>query len=85
MRQIEPLIPQIQPAAQQAARQIQNDSADQQLVQDYPELNEPIIIMPRYVENGSNNSRGNRNNNSQHQYGEGYSGGNGNGPLIYNP
>ena len=83
LRQIEPQIPQIQHAAQQAAQQIQNDPAVQQFVQDYPELNEPIIIMPRSVGNG-NNSRGSRNN-RQHQYGDGYSGGNGNGPLIYNP
>ena len=87
-KQVEPQIPQIQQAAQQAAQQIQNDPAVQQIVQDYPELNEPIIIMPRSVGNGNYSSGGSRNgnrNNRQHQYGDGYSGGNGNGPLIYNP
>ena len=86
VKQIEPMMPQIQQQAQQAARQIQNDPAIQQLVQDNPQLNEPIIILPRSVRagnTGSGSSSGRRR--SQHAYGDGYSGGNGQGPLIYNP
>ena len=75
-QQVEPMIPQIRQAAQQAV----NDPAVQQIVQENPQLNEPIIITPRSVRAGNASSGGNRNS-----YGAGYSGGNGNGPLIYNP
>jgi hypothetical protein len=36
--------------------------------------------MPRSVSNGNRNS-----GRQQNSYGAGYTGGNGNGPLIYNP
>jgi Ni,Fe-hydrogenase III large subunit len=79
-RRIEPAAPQIRQQAQQAAQQALNDPAVQQIVQDNPQLNEPIIIMPRSVGNGNRNS-----GRQQNSYGAGYTGGNGNGPLIYNP
>jgi hypothetical protein len=84
-RQIEPMMPQIRQQAQEAARQIQNDPAVQQLVQDNPQLNEPIIIMPRSVRAGNTGSGSSSGRRGQHRYGAGYSGGNGQGPLIYNP
>ena len=74
------MIPQIQQAAQQAM----NDPALQQLLQDYPQLNEPIIIPPRSVRAG-NASQGRGQSRSRNSYGAGYTGGNGIGPLIYNP
>ena len=77
-QQAEPMIPQIQQAAQQAL----NDPAVQQIVQENPQLNEPIIITPRSVRAGNASSGSSRSRNS---YGAGYSGGNGDGPLIYNP
>jgi hypothetical protein len=49
-------------------------------------LNEPIIITPRSVSAGNNNSKSKRRSQSQWTYGvPGMTGGNGNGPLIYNP
>ena len=77
-QQAEPMIPQVQQAAQQAL----NDPAVQQIVQENPQLNEPIIITPRSVRAGNASSGSSRSRNS---YGAGYSGGNGDGPLIYNP
>ena len=82
-RAIEPQIPQIRQQAQQMAQEIQENPAVQQVVQENPALNEPIIITPRSVRAG--NSGGGTRNRGQHQYGAGYSGGNGDGPLIYNP
>ena len=81
-QQVEPMIPQIQQAAQQAAQQVKNDPAVQQIIQENPQMDEPIIITPRSVRAG-NASSGARQPRSS--YGAGYSGGNGNGPLIYNP
>ena len=76
---------------QQMARQLQGPVTQQveQAVQQLPQpmqekLNEPIIILPRSV-NAGNGSRTTRSN-SNSTYGiPGMSGGNGNGPLIYNP
>ena len=75
-QQVESMAPQIKQAAQQAV----NAPAVQQIVQENPQLNEPIVITPRSVRAGNASSGSNRNN-----YGAGYSGGNGSGPLIYNP
>jgi len=72
--------PQSLPQSQEAAQLVQNDPAVQQAVQDNPASNEPIIITPRSVRAGNPKSAG-----KKHEYGTGYSGGNGNGPLIYNP
>ena len=84
---------------QEMARQLQEPVTQQveQAVQQLPEpmqetLNEPIIITPRSVNAG--NVNGNRNGSrsrstrrsSDWTYGiPGMTGGNGNGPLIYNP
>jgi len=86
-KQIEPMIPQIRQQAQQAVQQIQNDPAFQQIVQSNPQQNDPIVIMPRSVQGGNNpgSSSGRRRSSNSHAYGDGYSGGNGQGPLIYNP
>ena len=75
---------------QEMARQLQGPVTQQveQAVQELPQpvqetLNEPIIITPRSVSAG-NNSKSKRR--SQWTYGvPGMTGGNGNGPLIYNP
>jgi uncharacterized spore protein YtfJ len=83
VQQVEPVIPQIRQTAQQAAQQVRNDPAVQQIVQENPQLNQQIVITPRSVRAGNASSGGSRN--QQHQYGAGYSGGNGDGPLIYNP
>ena len=75
---------------QQMARQLQGpvtpqvEQAVQQLPQPMQEkLNEPIIILPRSV-NAGNGSRTTRSNSNTYGI-PGMSGGNGNGPLIYNP
>ena len=76
---------------QQMARQLQGPVTQQveQAVQQLPQpiqekLNEPIVILPRSV-NAGNGSRTTRSN-ANSTYGiPGMSGGNGNGPLIYNP
>ena len=85
-KQAEPLIPQVRQTAQQiapqvrqAAQQLQNDPSVQQIVQENPQLNEPIIIMPSSVRSVKASSG------RSNSYGAGYSGGNGSGPLIYNP
>ena len=79
---------------QEMARQLQGpvtqqvEEAVQQLPQPMQEaLNEPIIIMPRSVNAGnSNSSKSKRRSKSQWTYGvPGMTGGEGNGPLIYNP
>ena len=75
---------------QEMARQLQGPVTQQieQAVQKLPQpvqetLTEPIIITPRSVSAG-NNSKSKRR--SQWTYGvPGMTGGNGNGPLIYNP
>ena len=81
-RQVEPMIPQIRQAAQQAVQQGQDAAA-----LNAPEQNEPIVITPRSVRagNASNSNGSGRRNNNRSSYGAGYSGGNGQGPLIYNP
>ena len=77
---------------QEMPRQLQEpvtqqiEQAVQQLPQPVPEtLNEPIIIAPQSVNTGnSNNSKSKRR--SKWTYGiPGMTGGDGNGPLIYNP
>ena len=83
VQQVEPMIPQIRQTAQQAVQQVQKDPAVQQIVQENPQQNQPIVITPRSVRAGNTSSGGT--SRQQHQYGAGYSGGNGNGPLIYNP
>ena len=78
---------------QEMARQLQGPVTQQieQAVQELPQpmqeaLNEPIIITPRSVSAGNNNSKSKRRSQSQWTYGvPGMTGGNGNGPLIYNP
>ena len=81
---------------QQMARQLQGPVTQQveQAVQELPQpmqeaLNEPIIITPRSVSagnNGNGNSKSKRRSKSQWTYGiQGMTGGDGNGPLIYNP
>ena len=84
-REIEPMIPQIQQQAAQAAKQIQGQggaAAAPQIVQDAPQSQNPIVIMPRSVRAGNT---GNGRRSGGHALGAGYSGGNGQGPLIYNP
>ena len=79
---------------QEMARQLQGpvtqqvEEAVQQLPQPMQEaLNEPIIITPQSVNAGnSNSSKSKRRSKSKWTYGvPGMTGGNGNGPLIYNP
>ena len=76
------------------ARQLQGPVTQQveQAVQQLPQqmqdaLNEPIIITPQSVNSGnSNGSKSKRRSKSKWTYGvPGMTGGNGNGPLIYNP
>ena len=80
--QVEPVLP--PPIPQQTVQQGPSAPASDGplIVQDEPAQSEPIIITPRTVRAGNVQSGGNR---GQHEYGAGYSGGNGNGPLIYNP
>ena len=79
---------------QEMARQLQGPVTQQveQAVQQLPQpmqemLNEPIIIMPQSVNAGnSNGSKSKRRSKSKWTYGvPGMTGGEGNGPLIYNP
>ena len=79
---------------QEMARQLQGPVTQQveQTVQQLPQpiqemLNEPIIITPQSVNSGnSNGSKSKRRSKSQWTYGvPGMTGGNGDGPLIYNP
>ena len=81
---------------QEMARQLQGPVTQQveQAVQQLPQpmqeaLNEPIIITPQSVNAGNSNSNGSkskRRSRSKWTYGvPGMTGGNGNGPLIYNP
>ena len=79
---------------QEMARQLQGpvtqqiEEAVQQLPQPMQEaLNEPIIITPQSVNAGnSNSSKSKRRSKSKWTYGvPGMTGGEGNGPLIYNP
>ena len=78
---------------QEMAHQLQGPVTQQveQAVQQLPQpmqeaLNEPIIITPRSVSAGNNNSKSKRRSKSKWTYGvPGMTGGNGNGPLIYNP
>ena len=78
---------------QQMARQLQGPVTQQveQAVQQLPQpmqeqLNEPIIILPRSVNAGNGSGSRTTRSNSNSTYGiPGMSGGNGNGPLIYNP
>ena len=81
------------PSAEQIrdmARQLQGPVTQQveQAVQQLPQpmqekLNEPIVILPRSV-NAGNGSRTSRSNSNTYGI-PGMTGGNGNGPLIYNP
>ena len=99
-QELQPLIEQAMqnmPSAgqiQEMARQLQGpvtqqvEEAVQQLPQPMQEmLNEPIIITPQSVNSGSSNgSKSKRCSKSKWTYGvPGMTGGNGNGPLIYNP
>ena len=79
---------------QEMARQLQGPVTQQveQAVQELPQpmqemLNEPIIITPQSVNTGnSKSSKSKRSSKSKWTYGvPGMTGGNGNGPLIYNP
>ena len=79
---------------QEMARQLQGPVTQQveQAVQQLPQqmqdvLNEPIIITPQSVNSGnSNGSKSKRRSKSKWTYGvPGMTGGEGNGPLIYNP
>ena len=79
---------------QEMARQLQGpvtqqvEEAVQQLPQPMQEmLNEPIIITPQSVNTGNgNSSKSKRRSKSKWTYGvPGMTGGEGNGPLIYNP
>ena len=79
---------------QEMARQLQGpvtqqvEEAVQQLPQPMPEmLDEPIIITPQSVNTGNNkSSKSKRSSKSKWTYGvPGMTGGEGNGPLIYNP
>ncbi len=72
----QPAVPQTKPVAQP----LKNEPAVPQIVQEPPKQNDPIVITPRSVRAGNASPGGNQNG-----YGAGYSGGNGNGPLIYNP
>ena len=80
------------------ARQLQGPVTQQveQAVQELPQpmqeaLNEPIIITPQSINAGNSNSsksrsKSKRRSRTQWTYGvPGMTGGNGNGPLIYNP
>ena len=88
----DPIIPQVQdpPPPRVVADEPQPQAADPQpqVVADEPpkqaKAQDPIIITPRSVSAGNAKS-GSSGRGSRHTYGEGYSGGNGNGPLIYNP
>ena len=98
-QELQPLLEQVlqnMPSAeeiQEMARQLQGPVTQQveQAVQQLPQpmqeaLNEPIIITPRSVSAGNNNSKSKRRSKSKWTYGvPGMTGGNGNGPLIYNP
>ena len=99
VQELQPLLEQVMqnmPSAdqiQEMARQLQGpvsqqvEEAVQQLPQPMQEaLNEPIIITPRSVSAGNNNSKSKRRSQSKWTYGvPGMTGGEGNGPLIYNP
>ena len=69
-------------------RPLRNDAPQAQVQNEpAPAQDKPIVIMPRSVQagnTGSGSSSGPRGG-GQHPYGEGYSGGDGQGPLIYNP
>ena len=78
--QVEPMIPQIREVAQQAAQQIRNEPAVQQIIQENPQIDRPIIITPQSSRNGNASRR----RGTYHDT-PGYSGGDGSGPLIYNP
>ena len=99
-QELQPLIEQVlqnMPSAeeiQEMARQLQGPVTQQveQAVQQLPQpmqemLNEPIIITPQSVNTGnSKSSKSKRSSKSKWTYGvPGMTGGNGNGPLIYNP
>jgi hypothetical protein len=99
-QELQPLLEQVMqnmPSAdqiQEMARQLQGpvtqqvEEAMQQLPQPMQEaLNEPIIITPQSVNAGnSNGSKSKRRSKSKWTYGvPGMTGGEGNGPLIYNP
>ena len=99
-QELQPLIEQVlqnMPSAgeiQEMARQLQGPVTQQveQAVQQLPQpmqemLNEPIIITPQSVSAGnSNGSKSKRRSKSKWTYGvPGMTGGEGNGPLIYNP
>ena len=77
-KEVQPMLPQIE---QQAAEQLQKEPLPQ-AAQDAAQAQGPIIITPRSVRAGNTSAGGRQPRNS---YGAGYSGGNGNGPLIYNP
>jgi len=77
VKEVEPMTPQIQ----QAAQHLQKEPLPQ-AAQDAAQSQGPIIITPRSVRAGNTSSGGRQPRSS---YGAGYSGGNGNGPLIYNP
>ena len=100
VQELQPLVEQVMrnmPSAeeiQEMARQLQGpvtqqvEEAVQQLPQPMQEaLNEPIIITPQSVTAGNgNSSKSKRRSKSQWTYGvPGMTGGEGNGPLIYNP
>ena len=99
-QELQPLLDQVMqnmPSAeeiQEMARQLQGPVTQQveQAVQQLPQpmqeaLNEPIIITPQSVNSGnSNGSKSKRRSKSKWTYGvPGMTGGEGNGPLIYNP
>ena len=97
-QELQPLLDQVMrnmPSAdqiQEMARQLQGPVTQQveQAVQQLPQpvqemLNEPIIITPQSV-NAGNSSKSKRSSKSKWTYGvPGMTGGEGNGPLIYNP
>ena len=99
-QELQPLLEQVMqnmPSAdeiQEMARQLQGPVTQQveQAVQQLPQpiqemLNEPIIITPQSVDSGnSNGSKSKRRSKSKWTYDvPGMTGGEGNGPLIYNP
>ena len=99
-QELQPLVEQVlqnMPSAeeiQEMARQLQGPVTQQveQAVQELPQpvqemLNEPIIITPQSVSAGnSNGSKSKRRSKTKWTYGvPGMTGGEGNGPLIYNP
>jgi hypothetical protein len=99
-QELQPLVEQVlqnMPSAeeiQEMARQLQGPVTQQveEAVQQLPEpmqeaLNEPIIITPQSVNTGNgNSSKSKRRSKSKWTYGvPGMTGGEGNGPLIYNP